>query len=610
MSDSPIYRREHSEGSIGSSIKKPKKLVPGLDYGHELLANAKFTPPSSPLPSEAGMSSGGRSRTLNLDELLKKRSRSRSRKKSREPSHISISTNKIPSRPPSEYRKSRESSRRKRGDRHDDYDRRKDTRSRSRSRKNDDIMGGMPMLNESDYQISEGRDRIDMNLNDIILEESEHGNREKDRKRDRSRDRSRDRDRSKHDDRDRDRSRHDDRDRDRSRHDDRDRDRSRHDDRRHDDRDHSRHDDERDRSKHDDYYKHDDYGHGYDYGAEHGDGGHHLLDDELEQLKIVDENPPQEEEPDYTKLSPKEIMKRKRKSLLHIKIMEKQGYEPFKEVGLTNPLEEIFEVEEEQIERRSLTNGIEFGKKILVGGSYVVESLNRKFDPFDLKLDGWSDQMFEDKDEYNEVMEELYYKYSDQVAMSPEIKLLMMVGGSAMMFHFSKALMSSGNLEVPNFDSIMTKNPELKRAYEQAAMNHMMDHQSRAGGSQQAPNMVSGILGSMTGDPNMGNALNAFMSTGGAPPMGVNPSVPPEIPNRKVHRSPPTSRVGGPIRRGGKRTGGERRTGAQMQEEIEIIPPADPDNILGGGDASSSSGGRRRKRTTRSQRDNLTKLVV
>ena len=43
-------------------------------------------------------------------------------------------------------------------------------------------------------------------------------------------------------------------------------------------------------------------------------------------------------------LSPKEIMKKKRKSLLHIKILEKQGYEPFKEVGLTNPLEEIIEV--------------------------------------------------------------------------------------------------------------------------------------------------------------------------------------------------------------------------------------------------------------------------
>jgi hypothetical protein len=296
---------------------------------------------------------------------------------------------------------------------------------------------------------------------------------------------------------------------------------------------------------------------------------------------------------DVTQLSPQEIMKKKRKALLHIKILEGQGYEPFKEVGLTNPLEEIIEVEEEAMERRSLTNGIDFGKKILVGASYVIESANRKFDPFDLKLDGWSDQMFEDRDEYNEVMEELYYKYSDQVAMSPEIKLLMMVGGSAMMFHFSKTLMSSGNLEVPNFDAIMNRNPELKRAYEQAAMNHMMDNQKRAGGSQQAPSMISNILGNMTGDPGMGDALNAFMSAGGPPSqqMKVHPSVPAEIPTR----SSPASRV-----KTTPRPTSNKST-SKTPSNIEIIPPADPDNILGGG-----GGGR----VTRRNRDNLTTLVI
>jgi hypothetical protein len=200
--------------------------------------------------------------------------------------------------------------------------------------------------------------------------------------------------------------------------------------------------------------------------------------------------------------------------------------------------------------------------------------------------------------------------------MSPEIKLLMMVGGSAMMFHFSKSLMSSGNLEVPNFEAIMNQNPEIKRAYEQAAMNYMMKNggmDPNAGGHKN--NIMSNFLGSLTGDPKMANALNDFMSAGGEAPgrreppskRPMNRSPPqqpqqrrPNIPtDRKIPRNPiqsnnkPQSR---PINRNKPQTG--------IKAEIEIIPPADPDNILEKSPSSSP------RRTTRSQRDNLTKLVV
>lgn len=582
-----ILRRDQSEFGNSSDLKSKSELIPGLDYGHELLANSKYTPPVSPQPSEGP--SRTTSRHLQLDESNHggRDSRSRSRR-SDEASHISI--DKIVSRS-----KSRQDSRR---------DSRRESRHESRRESRRDAM---PIMNESDYQVSEApsrsrrgggrsRDDMDRNINDIIAEESNHGgrshrNRDHDNyereyeyrdhesSRERSRIREREREHDDYRDRDRDRDRDHDRDRDRERSErsnrdsDRDRDRDDRRDRDYDDR-------SRDRSRGD------------------SEGTHvNLMDEDMEKLRDqAMEDGMEDSRIDVTKLSPQEIMKKKRKALLHIKILEKQGYEPFKEVGLTNPLEEIIEVEEEAMERRSLTNGIEFGKKLLVGSSYVIESANRKFDPFDLKLDGWSDQMFEDRDEYNEVMEELYYKYSDQVAMSPEVKLLMMVGGSAMMFHFSKTLMASGNLEVPNFDAIMNRNPELKRAYEQAAMNHMMDNNKRGGGSQQAPNMISNILGNMTGDPGMGDALNAFMTAGGPPSqqMKVHPTVPAEIPAR----STPASRV---------KTTPRAATSApprksKAQSDIEIIPPADPDNILGGG----GGGGR----ATRRGRDNLTTLVI
>ena len=40
-----------------------------------------------------------------------------------------------------------------------------------------------------------------------------------------------------------------------------------------------------------------------------------------------------------------------------------------------------------------------------------VEFLNNKFDPFDVKLDGWSEQINENIDDYDEIFAELHEKY-------------------------------------------------------------------------------------------------------------------------------------------------------------------------------------------------------
>lgn len=560
----PILKRE-KKLEEGAPIKKRSKLIPGLDYGADLLANSKFTPPNSPIPGAGRRSlnldfdeestkpgrmvshasersvSRHQSRTSSRrssrgheevalpgidDELASQRHHSRSHSRPRERSerrshdrsrHESRSHDRSRERERSERRERERSDRRSReSSRHHHYD---DNRSEHYHRP--------PVLSPSDYEVTENGEesRIDRNINDIILEDSE--DQEKERRRSHSRHREYDRD--------------DDRDDDRRSHHLLDDDMKEMRERAGDD------DDDDDREK------------------------HHSREDEDERI-------------DVSNMSPKEIMKRKRKSLLHIKILQAQGYEPYKDVGITNPLEEILEVEDEQKTRRQLTNGIELGKKFLVGASYIAENLNKKYDPFDLKLDGWSDQMFEDKDEYNEVLEELYFKYSDQVAMAPELKLLMMLGCSAMMFHFSKSMMDSGNLEVPNFEAVMNKHPDIKHAYEQAALNLMMEQQGKPGGSREAPNMMSNILGSMAGDSNVGNQINNFMNTGG----------------RNVKRSPPAVSIPGAPRP-------NRSAKSQVNpDDIEIIPPADPDNILGGG----SSAPMNPRRTTRNQRDSLSQLVV
>ena len=96
-----------------------------------------------------------------------------------------------------------------------------------------------------------------------------------------------------------------------------------------------------------------------------------------------------------------------------------------------------------------------------------IEFLNNKFDPFDVKLDGWSESVNENIIDYDEVFEELAEKYGGKSEIAPEIKLLMMIGSSAFMFHLTNTLFKSS---IPGMDDIMKQNPDLMKQFAKAAV--------------------------------------------------------------------------------------------------------------------------------------------
>jgi hypothetical protein len=104
------------------------------------------------------------------------------------------------------------------------------------------------------------------------------------------------------------------------------------------------------------------------------------------------------------------------------------------------------DIEDIRAEYKRLTYSIEvdqsikFQRRMLVACVSGVEFLNKKFDPFDLELDGWSENIMENQEDYDGVFEELFQKYRSKVSVAPEIKLMFMIGGSAMMFHLSKSM--------------------------------------------------------------------------------------------------------------------------------------------------------------------------
>jgi hypothetical protein len=143
-----------------------------------------------------------------------------------------------------------------------------------------------------------------------------------------------------------------------------------------------------------------------------------------------------------------------------------------------------------------------------------IEFLNNRFDPFDIKLDGWSEQVNENINDYDEIFAELYEKYKSRASMAPELKLLFQLGGSAMMVHLTNTMFKSA---MPGMDDILRQNPDLMRQFQNAAVNSM---------AQTSPNFSGFMSGIMNPEMQMGggNGPPPPMATQGPnavpPPMG------------------------------------------------------------------------------------------
>jgi len=120
--------------------------------------------------------------------------------------------------------------------------------------------------------------------------------------------------------------------------------------------------------------------------------------------------------------------------------------------------------------QRDTTNSVKFQRKIMMAAVSGVEFLNSKFDPFDVKLDGWSESVNESVEDFDEVFEQLYEKYGGGGEIAPELKLVMMLGGSAFMFHLSNTMFKSS---IPNMNDIMSQNPDLMKQFAKAAVGSM-----------------------------------------------------------------------------------------------------------------------------------------
>jgi len=141
-----------------------------------------------------------------------------------------------------------------------------------------------------------------------------------------------------------------------------------------------------------------------------------------------------------------------------------------------------------------------------------VEYANAAFNPFDINLDGWGEQISEDIDSYDEIFSELHEKYKGG-KLSPELSLLLRLGFSAAVVNFTNKALSTAT---PGFNDVIRQSPELMRMFTNATVSSM---------SQQSPGFAFAS--------NLMNNPDQINSAFGPPPAPV-----------ETKNQPPPSRPG------------------------------------------------------------------
>ena len=202
-----------------------------------------------------------------------------------------------------------------------------------------------------------------------------------------------------------------------------------------------------------------------------------------------DKNIATSQKPQMTK---EELLREKFKFLRKLESLEKKGVELSRKYNMESSLQEMMGEYETIIEEKEKSNSVKFQGNMLMACINGIEFLNSKFDPFDIKLDGWSEQINENINDYDDVFGELHEKYKSKASMAPELKLLFQLGGSGMMVHMTNTMFKSA---MPGMDDILRQNPDLMRSFQSAAVNSMSDT------SPGLSNFMSGVMGNNQGPP-------------------------------------------------------------------------------------------------------------
>lgn len=216
--------------------------------------------------------------------------------------------------------------------------------------------------------------------------------------------------------------------------------------------------------------------------------------------------------------------------------LEKKGFTVNKNLNAYSDITQIRTEYKRIVYSIEAEQSIKFSRRMLIACVTGVEFLNKRYNPFDIMLEGWSESVMENVDDYDGVFEELYVKYRTKMHVAPEIKLIMMLGGSGMMFHLTHSMFKAA---MPNMNDVMKQNPDLVKNMMEAVKNtQQRPDGSRADPTQRpmtSPSMKGGGDGSSSRREMQGPGLDISSLMGGImmpppPPMNTKMQVLESVP--------------------------------------------------------------------------------
>lgn len=176
-------------------------------------------------------------------------------------------------------------------------------------------------------------------------------------------------------------------------------------------------------------------------------------------------------QPPSKKKTPAERVNEKQDLLFKIGRLKLRGATPSEPMTIRNSACEL-RAEMERMQRElDSDKSVKFQRSMLTSFATGLEFVNSRWNVAGVKLEGWSESLHADIASFDEVFEELHEKYMTSVSTPPELKLVMMVASSAIMFHMSQTVFRNA----PGVEEVMRENPDIARKVAEAIAKRRKD---------------------------------------------------------------------------------------------------------------------------------------
>jgi hypothetical protein len=143
---------------------------------------------------------------------------------------------------------------------------------------------------------------------------------------------------------------------------------------------------------------------------------------------------------------------------------------------MDSPFEDVEDEYESALEDKRKKDSIKLQGWWFMTFINSVEYGNSVFNPFDLNLDGWGEQVNEDLESYEDIFAELHDKYKGG-KLAPEVSLLLRIGFSAAVVNITNKALSTAT---PGFNDVIRQSPELMKMFTNATVQAMSQQDERA----------------------------------------------------------------------------------------------------------------------------------